>query len=429
MSARPALRPSHAAAPLALLFLAAAASPSLAQERLPNPDAAAADRFGAALSVSGPWLLVGAPSDDAPGVAGAGTATVFERQAGAYVEVAQLYASGGASGDGFGQAVAIEGAIAVVGAPEDNTPSGSGAGSVTVFTHVDGNWVELQTLQAPDGATGDAFGSALALAGDLLVVGAPFDDHPSLVNAGSAHVYRREGDAFVHVAKLLAADVSDNDAFGGAVALGAGNLLVGAREANGGGAVYAFEVDGLAIDYVGELDPPERGPFDRFGTALALDGATALVGAPGTPVEGAGTPGAAYVFTREAGGWTAQARLVSPAAADGAMTGASVALLGSLALLGSPEATLGPCCQQGAVELFLRAPGSDPRAWRFTRRLLAADAATFDGLGRALALEPAAALAGAPDANAPDQGPLDAGSVVRFDADWPLFRDGFEASP
>src|SRR3712207_3207181 len=54
---------------------------------------------------------------------------------------------------------------------------------------------------------------------------------------------------------------------------------------------------------------------DYFGEAVALDGDTLLVGARYDSAAGFGS-GAAYVFTREAAGWTRQQRLVAPDAAE-----------------------------------------------------------------------------------------------------------------
>ena len=82
-----------------------------------------------------------------------------------------------------------------------------------------------------------------------------------------------------------------------------------------------------------ELQAPDGVPGDFFGETVSLtaDGHTALVGAPFRAV------GAAYVFVEQAGKWTLQQELQSPAGAATDSYGFSVALSGdgSTALVGA----------------------------------------------------------------------------------------------
>ena len=100
---------------------------------LPQSDGAASDMFGVAVSVSPDTLVVGAHGDDTPGGTNAGSAYVFVRSGTTWTQQAQLFASDGAEGDGFGYSVALSGDTALVGASEDDTPGGLDAGSAYVF--------------------------------------------------------------------------------------------------------------------------------------------------------------------------------------------------------------------------------------------------------------------------------------------------------
>src|SRR5207249_7728864 len=96
--------------------------------------------------------------------------------------------------DLFGDAVAAAGAIAVVGAPFDDTTKPN-AGSAYVFDTATG--ALLHTLQAPHPREGDLFGSAVAASDTMILVGAPFDDTVA-ANAGAAHLFDASTGALLH---------------------------------------------------------------------------------------------------------------------------------------------------------------------------------------------------------------------------------------
>ena len=80
-----------------------------------------------------------------------------------------------------------------------------------------------------------------------------------------------------------------------------------------------------------ELQPDDGTVTDRFGLAVAIDGNTTVIGAPGNNDNGADS-GSAYVFTRTAGVWTQQAKLLPVDGAPADDFGSTVALDGATAL-------------------------------------------------------------------------------------------------
>mgnify|MGYP001605006987 CR=1 FL=1 len=198
---------------------------------------AATDLFGGsvALSADGSRALVGAYADDTVGGTDAGSARVFLRAGTTWVEEATLVASGGAAYDSFGQAVALspDGSRALVGAYLDDTAGGADSGSVQTFFRTGATWEEEATLLDSQGATGDQFGQAVAVNfdGTLALVGARSDDTADGVDAGSAVLFRRLGTRWVEETRLLSADGAADDHFGESVALSADGTraLVGAQ--------------------------------------------------------------------------------------------------------------------------------------------------------------------------------------------------------
>src|SRR6059036_3421828 len=107
---------------------------------------------------------------------------------GAALIQAKLTAPDGSGSDFFGSAVALQGDTAVVTAPS----AAAGTGAAYVFVRQGGSWQAQQKLVAPDGASGNWFGSAVGISGHTLVVGARYDN-ATFFRAGAAYVFVREG--------------------------------------------------------------------------------------------------------------------------------------------------------------------------------------------------------------------------------------------
>src|SRR5690606_11885990 len=197
-----------------------------------------------------------------------------------------------ASGDNFGNAVAVDGNYAVVGAPnEDEDASGSNtlsnAGSVYVYYKSDGVWTFQQKLVASDRGAGDNFGASVAISGDYIVVRAYNEDEDAggsntLSNAGSAYVFVRSGSTWSQQKKLVASDRAAGDAFGWSVAINGDYIVVGARfedeDASGAntissaGSAYVFSRSGSTWTQQQKLVASIREVSTFFGQSLAMDG-------------------------------------------------------------------------------------------------------------------------------------------------------------
>ena len=143
------------------------------------------------MSLLGERALVGSPGDDVTGVSNAGSATVFEWQAGgAWTQTAQLAATGGAVNDSFGFSVSLSGERALVGAFGDDVGAATDAGSAYVFERrAGGAWTQTAQLLLTDGASADFFGFSVSLSGERALIGADGDDVAGVSDAGSAYVF------------------------------------------------------------------------------------------------------------------------------------------------------------------------------------------------------------------------------------------------
>ncbi|NNM01506.1 MAG: hypothetical protein HKO62_12205, partial [Gammaproteobacteria bacterium] len=83
-----------------------------------------------------------------------------------------------------------------------------------------------------------------------------------------------------------------------------------------------------------KLTPAVSVSFDVAGSSVAIDGDTAIVGAPTFQVEG--NVGSAFVFTRNADVWGEQDELIAADGAEADLVGSSVSVDGDTAVLGAP---------------------------------------------------------------------------------------------
>jgi len=403
---------------------------------LPDPAGGGTnDQFGTsvALSADGSVALVGAPNRSD----GAGAAYLFTR-AGGYPQAGAFSATGGVKGDNFGGAyygggVALpaDGAVSLVGAPGRNSntgaaylfanpPAPSGAASVgtasTGATSV--ATVSMSTPQAtasPTALTAMAAGTAVgATAATALPTGTRGASTPPLTASGqsptpplmatpqtTATTTATATTATAATGQrqvLTATDGASNDYLGLNVALAVdgGTALAGAPFRNSNtGAAYVFTRGSDGMYAQTPLAVPDGANGDQFGFSVALsaDGSTALVGANGRN----GGAGAAYLFTRGSGGaYTRTATLTATGGANGDGFGYRVALSadGGTALVSAPSHNGGA----GAAYLFTRGNG----AYSQTAALTATGGAggDFFGFSIALSADGGAALVGAPNRSA-----------------------------
>src|SRR5438034_1327210 len=270
----------------------------------------------------------------------------------------------------MGAALAVRGDTLLIGAPRDGSAAPD-AGIVYVVSESSSTFGRLiRVLRKPGTpAAGDAFGAAVAAAGDGVLVGAPGDD-TAAPDGGAAFVFG-SGDAAPTT--LLPPTPAAEGAFGAAVAALGSNPLVGAP---GTGTVYLFR--GGTGEPVLTLESP--GGAGRFGSAIATVGANVLVGAPGT----GGEPGEAFLF----GGGTGrlQLTLTNPLPAAGDQFGFAVATAGSRLLIGAPGD------HDGAGAVFLFAFNTGELIWTFRKPTPRAG----DRFGASIAVTQAGVLVGAP---------------------------------
>lgn len=210
-------------------------------QEIVNAPRGAGDAFGSSVAVSGTTIVVGAPADDVFGPHG--TAIIFARTGGVWAWQQMLYANDAAAGDRFGAAVAISGTTVVVGAPNDDDFGIVDQGSVYVFGRGrTGVWSQQQKLINLYAANSDGFGSSVATNGKTIAVGVPNDELFGTPNQGTALVYEWSSGAWQVHQWFLFTTGTVLPAFGTSVAISGGTVVVGAPSRGPfGGSVQVFD--------------------------------------------------------------------------------------------------------------------------------------------------------------------------------------------
>ncbi len=363
-----------------------AADMTIADVKLVPSQGGEYEHFGYSISMDGAYVIIGAP-DPMP-EENVGSAFVYKHEGQKLIERTRLTRSGGKGGDLFGHSVAISGDYAVVGVPGHDIRPLIDNGSAFVYRREGEHWIEQVMLVADDHGGGDEFGYSVGIDGDYLIVGAPLDDP-----AGSAYIFKRNGEIWEEQAKLTGGSSPHADRFGYAVAIEYPYAIIGDPEdvKGGSGSAYVFVREGTNWSAQTRLSGTDGEAMDEFGAAIAIDGDRAVVGAPGQsprePFSHMG--GVGYVFLRTGAGWeqAAMLRAAEPEDIDIPLYGAgtSVSISGNSLVLGAPGAH-GPSVngetRTGAAYLYTGAGGK----WEGVEKLVPGDGMEGNPFGCAVSI-------------------------------------------
>lgn len=258
----------------------------------------------------------------------------------------------------FGWSLAISGDIVAVGVP--------GKEAVYIFEKPAGGWVdthEIAKLKPSNGTVGDAFGQAVAMSGDTVVVGARLATVGSNQYQGTAYVFVKPASGWTDMtetAQLNEARGGFEDEFGWSVAIEGKTIVIGAIQPlfNLPGAAYVFvqpQAGWTDMSETAKLTSSDGGKGDGFGVSVAIDDATIVVSAPFARL----VKGSVYVFERPDHGWGNMTETAELRARRSTLFGNSVAISGHKIIVGSSYFNY---VNNGFVYTYLRPEGG----WRST---------------------------------------------------------------
>lgn len=261
-------------------------------------DTIADDRFGFSLAVEGDLVLVGARETKDVGT-DSGAVYVMRRTEPPggptqWVQEAKLLPSGlGIADSYFGNAVAIDGDVIVVGATHDDEfLSNAGAAYVFRYNDLTENWDLEAKLHASDAASSDHFGISVAIRGDELAVASEWHDAGGVTNTGAAYVFRYDSMSGVwnEEQKFVPPVLSSGADYGRGLAFSDQGLVISEPWSDffgdGLGAVFVYVHDGAVWNLEQSIGPNLPGDDDGFGQALSIDGNRMAVVAVRYPIDG-----------------------------------------------------------------------------------------------------------------------------------------------
>lgn len=362
--------------------------------RIVASNAAVGDTFGSSIIIDGDVALIGTPWANCADGDECGAGYIFRLDGETWVEEAILAASDAESFDHFSSYVSLSGTTALIGAQLDDCAAGGDCGSAYLFHFNGTSWDEGAKLTSDDLAGGDRFGS-VAIDGNIALIGAPRDDCVGGQDCGAAYFFRFDGSSWLQEAKLTASDQEANAKFGYKTSISGNRALVTAVEASCPtdsrcGAAYVFEYNGTSWNEITKLTASDGTVADWFGVSASLDGDVALVGAYLDDCTIGQECGAAYIYRLVNDEWSQEDKLVSSDIEANDLFGNSVVLLDNTALIGSrgDDCTAGNDCGSAYVFSF------DGLTWEEQTKIVASDAAAMDQFGYFVALSKNTAFVG-----------------------------------
>jgi|GEM_PF-2534118 len=327
------------------------------------------ENFGGAIAVQGDTMLVGAQSANSV----RGEVHVFGRHPiNGWVRRSKL--NGPVAQGSFGNALALHGNLAVVGAISAEPDKIPAQGAAHIMRHKDGKWTVTATLKAADAKITDSFGSAVATDGKIAAVGALLAE-----KTGAVYLYSDASGSWKQVNKIRPTSLKQNDTFGGArsLAMSDGWLFAGAPQhdtkGSNAGVLFAFTHALGQVKLQQTLYPTAT--FSGGYGVVAVDRDRLVVGAPAEFLSGK-KRGAVYLYRQapnlsSAQPWQLVTKLQPPGLGADALFGHAVAIVGGALVVGAPGETLGTVAKAGVAHLYRLQAN---QTWSLQRRVDSGDA-------------------------------------------------------
>lgn len=268
---------------------------------LPQPSGATKEGFGNAISIEGDVALIGVVGND-DRIQNNGKAIIYEKSGNEWIKKVELYPSHPYGDTGFGSAVLLHGDYAFVGAPTISH-SITGRGIVYIFKKEGDSWEtygEADALSLDDFVANANFGKSIAMRGNLLAIGAPGADGAA-TSSGAVYIYELSDAHFTLKQKIFPEVGASTDKFGTSVVFNEDHLFVGSPlykfNAINLGSVFAFSVSDF--NQVARFYPSSTTQFN-FGLSIAATDSDLAVAAPYED-NGDGSYGAVLMFKKGAG--------------------------------------------------------------------------------------------------------------------------------
>jgi len=344
--------------------------------------------YGGDVSISGDYAMVGSPNNGRalwyrrnPGVV-----YVYKHEDNSWVMTQKITPSDSSDNDGFGGNICMSDEYAIIGAVKvANSRLLSGA--AYIFRRIGDEWIESQKLEDAEG-WGGFFGGAVSISDNYAIVGAGYDfDNGN--QTGSAYIYKKDGDQWLKMQKIVPSDVSSGDGFGSSVAITDEYAVVTAYK----DAVYIFHREGNNWKEIQKINAPIDDYGLGFGCMVSVSGEFIIIGDRGYEVDGQ-LSGAGLIYTRDVDQWKMIQKLSPLDVISGDYFAYSGFISGDYIIIGVPGHPE-EIVHEGYAHIYRR----DGDQFRRIRKLVASGGLDGDRFGYSVSISGNHVIIGAPGDN------------------------------
>jgi len=267
------------------------------ETKIVAPDGETVDGYGTAVAVNENWFVVGSANGTS-----LGAAYIYKKVSSGWQSFTKIIPSDGNVGAHFGNSVAIQNDVLVVGSYIDDD-NGSHSGSAYVFRYDGTTWTQEAKLTASDAESTEHFGAHVSIWENRILIGAPGYIHGARTN-GKAYVFKYDGTSWIEEAKLTASDGADDDRFGQGCSIYQDRIAVGAYfdddKGSNSGSVYIFKHNGTNWIQETKLTASDGQAGDALGHSVDIWDGRVVAGAP---IDNVVKPGFACVFKFNGTDW------------------------------------------------------------------------------------------------------------------------------
>ncbi len=262
------------------------------------------DKFANAVSMSGDYIVIGADHTNIGTFIHAGNATLFKKDANGTIRPIGILSSPAYQDNNFfGKSVSIDGNFIVVGSTKN--ARGDSKGQAYLYK-IDQNSSKnpirrIKSIEAQDGVNDDNFSSCVSISGDYIAIGAPNNDEK-----GSVYIFEKNGNDVTQMTKIQVHDVTSNALFGSSVSLKGDYLLIGASGdstiAPNAGSAYMFKREGDIFRQIDKIYADDAGIYKNFARFVSLSDDSLAIGMDynNTDSSTQTSKGKAYMFIKDA---------------------------------------------------------------------------------------------------------------------------------
>lgn len=260
------------------------------------------------------------------------------------------------AGNFFGSAVDIDGEFAVVSAAEADHDGVSDSGEALIYQFINNQWTLVQVIADPTPGIDDYFADEVKISGNFIFIGTSYQDGPSGNNQGSVCIFQYNGSTWSFLQKLYGNDAETNDYFGSSIAVDNNTLVVGAHHdkpigsTSAAGSVTFFNYNiALGIwTFDQKIFHPTLLHESRFGVSVSLDNDKLVVGANGSN----SYEGSAHVYHKLGTSWVWIIDLILSTSEVGDRFGRQVAIEGDDIVVSAPAKAIGSVADVGIIAFF-----------------------------------------------------------------------------